>query len=254
MPVITISNQKGGVGKTTTALNLGRALSFLGNKVLLIDFDFQGGLTLSCGLNPDSLEKTIYNALTMDTPVEDLILRLESFDIIPANIDLAGAEVELINEIGREKILYETIKPLQDYYDFILIDTPPNLGLLTVNALCASDGIIIPVECKYLGLRGLSILLKTIEKLKKRVNPSLEVIGILPTMYEKTLHANEVVKELNSFFKDKVKVFTPIKKTVKFPESVVAGKSIIDYAPKSDVAQQYIKIAKEVMLWAKSRQ
>jgi len=254
MTVIAISNQKGGVGKTTTTLNLGRALSYIRNKVLLIDLDFQGGLTLSCGINPDSLEKTIYNALVGNEPIENLIHNLEHFDLIPANIDLAGAEVELLNEIGRERILDETIKPLKDKYDFIIIDTPPSLGILTVNALCSADGVIIPVECKYLGLRGLSILLKTIEKLRKRIKPSLQIVGILPTMYERTSHSNEVVGELKEYFKGKIKIFNPVKKTVKFPESVVVGKSIIDYAPTSDVAKEYLNIAKEVELWAESRQ
>ena len=253
MLVLTVSNQKGGVGKTTTVLNLGSALNLLGFKVLLIDFDFQGGLTLSCGVNPDTLNKSIYNVLIEDISLDEIILRFSSFDLVPANMDLAGAEVELLNEIGRERVLNEILSPIKNKYDFIIVDTPPSLGILTINALCASDGILIPVECKYLGLRGLSILFKTIEKLRKRIKPSLEIVGILPTMYENTLHSKEVVQELNRFFKKRIKILEPIKKTVKFPESTVLGKPVVEYLPKSDVAKAYIKVAKEVVLWAKSR-
>jgi chromosome partitioning protein len=251
--VISIANQKGGVGKTTTCLALADALYKQGFKVCLIDMDPQGGLTTACGVVPDKLDVTTYDALLGKKEIKEIIINIQGLDLLPANIDLAAAEIELMSELARENILKEKLEKI-DTYDFVLIDTPPSLGLLTINALVASHGVIIPVETKYLGIRGVALLLRTIEKVKAKLRPDLEIIGIVPTMWEKTVLAKEVVEELKENLGNKIKIFPPIKKTVKAAESSVAGVSILTYAPKTDIANIYQEIAKEILKWAEGRQ
>jgi chromosome partitioning protein len=253
MLVISVANQKGGVGKTTTCLALADALYKQGFKVCLIDMDPQGGLTTACGVVPDKLDVTTYDALLGKKEIKEIIINIQGLDLLPANIDLAAAEIELMSELARENILKEKLEKI-DTYDFVLIDTPPSLGLLTINALVASQGVIIPVETKYLGIRGVALLLRTIEKVKAKLRPDLEIIGIVPTMWEKTVLAKEVVEELKENLGNKIKIFPPIKKTVKAAESSVAGVSILTYAPKTDIANIYQEIAKEILKWAEGRQ
>jgi len=253
MLVISVANQKGGVGKTTTCLALADALYKQGFKVCLIDMDPQGGLTTACGVVPDKLDVTTYDALLGKKEIKEIIINIQGLDLLPANIDLAAAEIELMSELARENILKEKLEKI-DTYDFVLIDTPPSLGLLTINALVASQGVIIPVETKYLGIRGVALLLRTIEKVKAKLRPDLEIIGIVPTMWEKTVLAKEVVEELKENLSNKIKIFPPIKKTVKAAESSVAGVSILTYAPKTDIANIYQEIAKEILKWAEGRQ
>ncbi len=253
MLVISVANQKGGVGKTTTSLALADALYKQGFKVCLIDMDPQGGLTTACGIVPDKLNLTTYDVLLGRNEIKEVLIAVQGLDLLPANIDLAAAEIELMNELARENILREKLKALEEY-DFVFIDTPPSLGLLTINALVASDGVIIPVETKYLGIRGVALLLKTIEKVKAKIRPDLEIIGIVPTMWEKTILAKEVVEELKESLGDRLKIFPPIKKTVKAAESSVAGVSILTYAPNTNIASVYQQIAKEIVKWAEDRQ
>ena len=253
MLVISVANQKGGVGKTTTCLALADALYKQGFKVCLIDMDPQGGLTTACGVVPDKLDVTTYDALLGKKEIKEIIINIQGLDLLPANIDLAAAEIELMSELARENILKEKLEKI-DTYDFVLIDTPPSLGLLTINALVASQGVIIPVETKYLGIRGVALLLRTIEKVKAKLRPDLEIIGIVPTMWEKTVLAKEVVEELKENLGNKIKIFPPVKKTVKAAESSVAGVSILTYAPKTDIANIYQEIAKEILKWAEGRQ
>lgn len=253
MLVISVANQKGGVGKTTTCLALADALYKQGFKVCLIDMDPQGGLTTACGVVPDKLDVTTYDALLGKKEIKEIIINIQGLDLLPANIDLAAAEIELMSELARENILKEKLEKI-DTYDFVLIDTPPSLGLLTINALVASQGVIIPVETKYLGIRGVALLLRTIEKVKAKLRPDLEIIGIVPTMWEKTVLAKEVVEELKENLSNKIKIFPPVKKTVKAAESSVAGVSILTYAPKTDIANIYQEIAKEILKWAEGRQ
>ena len=253
MLVISVANQKGGVGKTTTCLALADALYKQGFKVCLIDMDPQVGLTTACSVVPDKLDVTTYDALLGKKEIKEIIINIQGLDLLPANIDLAAAEIELMSELARENILKEKLEKI-DTYDFVLIDTPPSLGLLTINALVASQGVIIPVETKYLGIRGVALLLRTIEKVKAKLRPDLEIIGIVPTMWEKTVLAKEVVEELKENLGNKIKIFPPIKKTVKAAESSVAGVSILTYAPKTDIANIYQEIAKEILKWAEGRQ
>jgi len=246
MQVLTIANQKGGVGKTTLTYNLGKALNLRNKKVLLIDLDPQGGLTLYAGFNPDSLKETVYQVLIGELPIKKAIKQVNGLEILPANIDLSGAEVELINEIGRERILETALEEIKNEYDYVLIDTSPHLGLLTINALVAADKVLIPVETKYLGVRGLAILFRMIEKIQRKLKPELGICGIVPTFYERTTHSRQVVEELKQYLQGKVKIFEPIKKTVKFADSVAQKSSILELYPDSDVAQTFIKLAQEV--------
>jgi chromosome partitioning protein len=254
--VIVIANQKGGVGKTTTTINLGAALAELGRRTLLVDMDPQSALSGAMGLGTDDLDRTIYNALVDSrVPIQDIIQTVRpNLDVAPSNIDLAAAEVELVSAIGREYILKEIIAPIRNEYDYILIDAPPSLGLLTVNALTAADQVIIPLQCEYLALRGMRFLLETIEKVKTKLNPQLEIRGILGTMYNtRTIHAQEVVAEIRSLFGDKVFDIV-VKSSIRFAEAPLAHQPILEYDPKHDGASAYRQLAEVIVHGEKTSQ
>ena len=248
--IVSLCNQKGGVGKTTSAINLGAALAEYGRRVLLVDFDPQGALSVGLGVQPHQLEKTIYNVIMeRDVAPESIIMRtsVEGMDLLPSNIDLSAAEVQLVAEVGREQTLQRVLRPLLPYYDFILIDCQPSLGLLTVNALAASDGVIIPLQCEFFSLRGVALLIDTIEKVRERLNPKLTILGILATMFDpRTLHSREVMARVVEAFGDVV-FDTSINRTVRFPETTVAGEPITRWAPRSSAAQAYRELAREVI-------
>lgn len=246
--VIALAQQKGGVGKTTTTINLGSALVELGHRVLLIDLDPQGALSAGLGVEPLELKATIYDVLRSNkTKASDVLLETQTgCHLIPSNIDLAASELELVSEAGRERVLKEKISSILDQYDYVLIDCPPSLSLLTLNALSTAKGIIIPVQTQYFALRGIDLLFNTIEKVKTRLNPELSVTGILPTLYQnKTLHAKEIIEDLSSSYGE-LMFSTPIPMTIKLADSVMAGQSILQFMPKSLAAEAYRKLAKEV--------
>ncbi|HVU74313.1 MAG TPA: AAA family ATPase [Mycobacteriales bacterium] len=248
--VIAMCNQKGGVGKTTSTINLGAALAELGRRVLLVDFDPQGALSVGLGVNPLLLDRTVYNLLIeRGTAVEDVMLKTNvvGLDLLPSNIDLSAAEVQLVGEVAREQTLARVLAPTLEDYDVILIDCQPSLGLLTVNALTAAHGVIIPLECEYFALRGVALLTDTIDKVSERLNPQLEIEGILATMYDgRTIHGREVLARLLDAFGDKV-FHTVINRTVRFPETSVAGEPITTYASSSSGAAAYRQLALEVL-------
>ncbi len=248
--VIAMCNQKGGVGKTTTTINLGAALAEAGRRVLLVDFDPQGALSVGLGVNPHELDRTVYNLL-MDRGVhaEDVLLKTNvvGLDLLPSNIDLSAAEVQLVGEVAREQTLVRVLAPVLPDYDFVLIDCQPSLGLLTVNALTAAHAVLIPLECEFFALRGVALLMDTIYKVQERLNPQLELEGILATMYDsRTVHGREVLARLVEAFGDKV-FHTVIARTVRFPETTVVGEPIISYATKSTGAVAYRALARELL-------
>src|SRR3954453_10216389 len=248
--VVSMCNQKGGVGKTTTTINLGAALAEYGRKVLLVDFDPRGSLSVGLGLNPHEMELTVYNLLMeRDVTLDDVVVPsgIENMDLLPSNIDLSAAEVQLVHEVAREQTLQRVLRPALATYDVILIDCQPSLGLLTVNALTASDGVIVPLECEYFALRGVALLKTTIDKVCERLNPGLEIDGVLGTMYAgRTLHGREVMARLVEAWGDTV-FHTVIRRTVKFSDSTVAGEPITSYASASAGADSYRQLAKEVL-------
>ncbi len=249
--VISMCNQKGGVGKTTTTINLGAALAEQGRHVLLVDFDPQGSLSVGLGLNPHEMDLSIYNLLMeRDVTIDDVIVPsgVPGMDLLPSNIDLSAAEVQLVHEVAREQTLQRVLAPALERYDVILIDCQPSLGLLTVNALTASHGVIVPLECEYFALRGVALLKTTIDKVRERLNPKLEIDGVLGTMFDgRTLHSREVMDRLVQAWGDKV-FHTVIRRTVKFSDSTVAGEPITSYASSSKGAEHYRDLAKEVLV------
>ena len=251
--VIAFANQKGGVAKTTSTLNLAVAFAEKGHKVLIVDLDPQGNLTMSQGLNPDSIERSMYDVLVHKLPIEQ-VLHHGEVDLAVSSIDLAGAELALASMIGRERALDKALLPVRSEYDFILIDTPPSLGLLTVNALVASHGVIVPVQCEYLSLRGLVQLENTLTMIRENLNPDVEIEGILPTMYDsRTLHSREAVEILQENFGELV-FNTKIRKTIRYAEAPVKGSSVLKYDPTGNAANAYRDLAKEVLNGAKARQ
>jgi chromosome partitioning protein len=248
--IIAMCNQKGGVGKTTTTINLGASLAEHGRKVLLVDFDPQGSLSVGLGLNPHTMEHTVYNLLMdRDVTLDEVIVPTDvpGMDLLPSNIDLSAAEVQLVHEVAREQTLQRVLQNAINTYDVILIDCQPSLGLLTVNALTAADGVIVPLECEYFALRGVALLKTTIDKVRERLNPRLQIDGVLGTMFDgRTLHAREVMERLVQAWGDDV-FHTVIRRTVKFSDSTVAGEPITSYAADSPGAQAYRTLAKEVL-------
>src|SRR4051794_35466343 len=251
--VIAFANQKGGVAKTTTTLNLGVAFAEHGMRVLLCDLDPQGNLTMSQGLNPDTIDRSMFDVLVHKLPIGETIHHCE-VDLAVSSIDLAGAELALSSMIGRERALAKALEPVKADYDFILIDTPPSLGLLTINALVASDGVIVPVQCEYLSLRGLVQLENTLGMIRENLNPTVEIVGILPTMFDKRLlHSKEAVEILKENFGDLV-LNTKIRKTVRYAEAPVKGQSVLKYDPNGEAASMYRDLAKEVLNGASPRE
>ena len=244
--VIAFANQKGGVAKTTTTLNLGVAFVELGHRVLLIDLDPQGNLTMSQGMNPDAIERSMFEVLVHKIPISDVIEHIE-VDLAVSSIDLAGAELALAAMIGRERALEKALVEVRDKYDFILIDTPPSLGLLTINAFVAATGVIVPVQCEYLSLRGLVQLENTLAMVRENLNPHVKIEGILPTMFDsRTLHSREAVEILEENFGDLV-YSTRIRKTIRYAEAPVKGASVLKYDPTGPAAEAYRELAKEVL-------
>ena len=244
--VIALANQKGGVAKTTTTLNLAAAFAETGHRVLCVDMDPQGNLTMSQGIDPDSLEASMYDVLVNRTPIAEVIVSRE-VDVACASIDLAGAEIAMSTQIGRERSLERALEPVRETYDFILIDTPPSLGLLTINALTASDKVIVPVQCEYLSMRGLIQLQNTLAMVRENLNPDVEIEGILPTLVDtRTVHAKEALEILEENFGDRV-FASRIRKTVRFAEAPVRGMSVLKYEPDGKAAFAYRQLAKEVL-------
>ncbi|MBA2574169.1 MAG: AAA family ATPase [Nocardioidaceae bacterium] len=248
--ILALCNQKGGVGKTTTAINLGASLAELGRKVLLVDFDPQASLTIGLGINPNDLDTTIYHVMMQrDVEFDEAVIETDipGLHLLPSNIDFAGAEMQLMNEVAREQVLARALAPAAENYDMILIDCQPSLGLLTVNALAAAAGVIIPLECEYFALRGVALLHGTILKVQDRLNPKLQIVGLLGTMYDgRTLHSREVLSTLVEGWGDAV-FHTVIRRTVKFSEATVAGEPLSSYASGSAGADAYRDLAKEVL-------
>jgi chromosome partitioning protein len=248
--IAAVCNQKGGVGKTTTTINLGAALAEHGRRVLLVDFDPQGALSVGLGVQPHELDATVYNLLMergITAPDVVIKTRVDGMDLLPSNIDLSGAEVQLVHEVGREFVLGRVLQPLIGDYDVILIDCQPSLGLLTVNALACADGVIVPLECEYFALRGVALLMETIEKVSTRLSPKLSIDGLLATMYDsRTLHTREVLAGVMEGFGDRV-FHTVISRTVRFPDATVAGEPITRFDPACNGAHAYRQLAKEVL-------
>ena len=248
--ICAVCNQKGGVGKTTTTINLGAGLAEWGRRVLLVDFDPQGALSVGLGIQPHELEATVYNLLMeRGVTAQDIVLKtnVAGMDLLPSNIDLSGAEVQLVHEVGREFVLGRVLEPLLPEYDVVLIDCQPSLGLLTVNALACPHGVLVPLECEYFAMRGVALLMETIDKVSSRLNHSLVMDGLLATMFDsRTLHSREVLQGVVEGFGDKV-FHTVISRTVRFPDATVAGEPITSFDPASMGANSYRELAKEVL-------
>ena len=244
--VIAFANQKGGVAKTTTTLNLAAAFVEEGHRVLCVDMDPQGNLTMSQGIDPDAIEQSMFDVLVYDLPIREVIRRRE-VDVACSSIDLAGAEIAMSTKIGRERSLDKALRSIREDYDFICIDTPPSLGLLTINALTAADQVIVPVQCEYLSMRGLIQLQNTLSMIQENLNPDVVIAGILPTMVDtRTLHAKEAIEILEENFGDRV-FGARIRKTVRFAEAPVKGMSVLKYDPNGTAADAYRQLAKEVL-------
>ena len=247
--VIAMCNQKGGVGKTTSSINIAGALSQYGRRVLIVDFDPQGAATVGLGINANAVEDTVYTALfnpRMDVHTVIQHTDFENLDIMPSNIDLSAAEVQLVTEVGREQVLAGVLRQVKDEYDVIIIDCQPSLGLLTVNALTAADGVIIPVAAEFFALRGVALLMQSIETVQSRINPSLEVYGVLVTMFTHTLHCDEVLQRIYEAFQGKV-FHSVISRSIKLPDSTVAAAPITIYAPNHKTAKEYREVARELI-------
>jgi chromosome partitioning protein len=243
---LALANQKGGVAKTTTTLNLGVALREMGHRVLAVDLDPQSNLSMSQGIDIERLDATMYDVLVSGRPLRDLVHSRE-IDVAPAGIELAGAEMALTATMGRERALQRALEPLREHYDYILIDTPPSLGLLTINAMVASDGVIVPVQCEYLSLRGLAQLRETLSQVREHLNPQAGVVGIVPTMYDpRTVHAREAVGLLEEAFGDLL-FSTRIGKTIRFAEAPAGGTSVLAYDPTGQASRWYRRLAEEVL-------
>jgi chromosome partitioning protein len=250
--IIALANQKGGVAKTTTTLNLGVAFAEKGLRVLCIDLDPQGNLTMSQGMNPDTIERSMFDVLVHGVPITDVIAARE-IDIAVASIDLAGADMALSSQIGRERALQKALAPVKERYDYILIDTPPSLGLLTINAFVAATGVIVPVQTEYLSLRGLVQLENTLQMVRENLNPTVGIMGIVPTMFDKRVtHSREADEILRENF-GKLVYNTRIRKTIRYAEAPVKGESIIAYEPDGEAAALYRDLAKEVLNGEKAR-
>jgi chromosome partitioning protein len=244
--VLALANQKGGVAKTTTTLNLGVALKDLGARVLAVDLDPQSNLSMSQGIDVETLGLGMYHVLTGVAAVTEIIQARE-IDVAPAGIELAGAELALSAAIGRERSLERALRPIRELYDYVLLDTPPSLGLLTINAMVAAEGVIVPVQCEYLSLRGLAQLNQTLQQVRENLNPTVDIVGILPTMYDgRTVHGREAVQMLEESFGSRV-YRTRIGKTIRFAEAPVEGKSVIRYDPQGQAARWYRQLAREVV-------
>ncbi|HEY3733681.1 MAG TPA: ParA family protein [Streptosporangiaceae bacterium] len=248
--VAAVCNQKGGVGKTTTTINLGAALAEYGRRVLLVDFDPQGALSVGLGIQPQELDRSVYNLLMeRGVTARDVLIKtnVDGMDLLPSNIDLSGAEVQLVHEVGREYVLGGVLEPVLADYDVVLIDCQPSLGLLTVNALACADGVLVPLECEYFAMRGVALLMETIDKVSRRLKPGLAMDGLLATMYDsRTLHTREVLASVVQGFGDKV-FHTVINRTVRFPDATVAGEPITRFDSSSMGASSYRELAKEVL-------
>jgi len=252
--VISVTNQKGGVGKTTTSINLAASLVKRGKRILLIDMDPQGNASVGCGVDASEIEYTIYDLLLLETTAKKAIIKTEcGVDVLSANGDLAGAQVELLNEIGRELRLQKALAPIQDDYDYIFIDCPPALNVLTINALVASNSVMIPMQCEYFALEGLSALIATVRKIRETLNPKLSIEGLLRTMFDgRNSLSNEVSRQLQNHFGDKVyKAVVP--RNIRLAEAPSYGEPAITYAPDSKGAKAYIELADEVLQLAESK-
>ena len=248
--IVAVCNQKGGVGKTTTTINLGAALAEQGRRVLLVDFDPQGALSVGLGIQPHDIDYTVYNLLMeRDVTAQDVLHKtgVDGMDLLPSNIDLAGAEVQLVHEVGREYVLGGVLQPSMAEYDVIMIDCQPSLGLLTINALACAHSVLIPLECEYFAMRGVALLMETIDKVSRRLNTKLTIDGLLATMYDsRTLHTREVLASMVNGFGDKV-FHTVSNRTVRFPDATVAGEPITSFDSGSMGANSYRELAKEVL-------
>jgi chromosome partitioning protein len=249
--VIAIVNQKGGVGKTTSTINLGAALAAAGKRILLVDFDPQGALSVGLGVKVNEAKPTIFELMMSNGDVKfaDVLIAdaAKGIDLLPCAMNLAAAEMHLVSEVGREHVLASVLAPELANYDFVLIDCQPSLGLLTINALAAADGVIVPVECEYFALRGVALLIESIKKVQGRINPKLQIDGVLATMYDpRTYHAREVLSRIKDAFKGQL-FKTPITRTIKFPDAQVQGKPLVEIDAKHSGATQYQAVAKELL-------